>query len=105
MLHPERESRSELDRIRSEVGEDIFAAQYQQCPSQPTGHMIKRDTIQRYDQLPIRNRSHRVVQSWDTANKVDATSDYSACATLLVDHQRPSPASSIKIVSGPYSFA
>ena len=41
VLHPERESKSTLDKIRSEVGEDIFAAQYQQCPSQPTGHMIK----------------------------------------------------------------
>ena len=48
-------SKSDLDKIRSELGEDIFAAQYQQYPSQPTGHMIKRDNLQRYDQLPIRN--------------------------------------------------
>ena len=26
-----------------ELGEDIFAAQYQQCPSQPTGHLFKLD--------------------------------------------------------------
>jgi predicted phage terminase large subunit-like protein len=91
VLHPERESKSDLDNIRSELGEDIFAAQYQQCPSQPTGHMIKRDSIQRYDQPPIRTKSHRVIQSWDTAIKVDATSDYSACATLLVDEDRNQP--------------
>jgi predicted phage terminase large subunit-like protein len=83
VLHPERESKSDLDNIRSEVGEDIFAAQYQQCPSQPIGHMIKRDTIQRYGYLPIRKESHYVIQSWDTAIKV--TNDCSACATLLVD--------------------
>ena len=48
--------------------------------------MIKRDSIQRYDRLPIRTKeSHYVIQSWDTAIKVDATNDYSACATLLVD--------------------
>jgi predicted phage terminase large subunit-like protein len=88
VLHPERESKSDLDNIRSEVGGDIFATQYQQCPSQPTGHMIKRDSIQRYDHLPIRKQSHRVIQSWDTAIKVDATNDCSACATLLVDDQR-----------------
>jgi hypothetical protein len=39
VLHPERESRSDLDKIRAELGEDTFAAQYQQCPSQPTGYM------------------------------------------------------------------
>src|SRR5262249_14619298 len=89
VLHPERESKSDLDNIRSELGEDIFAAQYQQCPSQPTGPMIKRDIIiQRYDHLPIRNESHYVIQSWDTAIKADARHDYSACVTFLVDDQR-----------------
>jgi predicted phage terminase large subunit-like protein len=88
VLHSEWESKLDLDKTRSEVGEDIFAAQYQQCPSQPIGHMIKRDSIQRYDHLPIRKQSHRVIQSWDTAIKVDPTNDYSACVTLLVDDQR-----------------
>ena len=50
--------------------------------------MIKRDSLQRYDQLPIRTKSHYVIQSWDTAIKVDPTNDYSVCATLLVDDQR-----------------
>ena len=57
VLHPARESRSDLDNIRSELGEDIFAAQYQQCPSQPTGHLFKLENIQRYDSLPIRTKS------------------------------------------------
>ncbi len=88
VLHPERESTSDLGNIRSELGEDIFAAQYQQCPSQPTGHMIKRDSIQRYGQPPTRKKSHYVVQSWDTAIKVEATNDCSVCITLLVDDER-----------------
>jgi predicted phage terminase large subunit-like protein len=88
VLHPERESKSDLDHIRSELGEDIFVAQYQQCPSQPTGHMIKRDNIQRYDQPPIRTKSHYVIQSWDTATKIDPNNDCSVCATFLVDDQR-----------------
>jgi predicted phage terminase large subunit-like protein len=83
----EREPKSLLDKIRADVGEDIFAAQYQQCPSQPTGSMIKRASIQRCDCLPIRKESHYVVQSWDTASKVGANNDYSACVTLLVDDQ------------------
>src|SRR5262249_45339042 len=69
-------------------GEEIFNTQYQGCPSQPAGHMIKRDSIQRYDHLPIRKESHRVIQSWDTAIGVDASNDYSVCATLLVDEHR-----------------
>ena len=85
VLHPARESRSDLDNIRSELGEDIFAAQYQQCPSQPTGHIIKRESIQRYDHLPIRTKSHYLLQSWDTAIKPDARNDYSVGVTLLVD--------------------
>src|SRR5258708_28996947 len=50
--------------------------------------MIRRDSIQRYDHPPIRKQSHRVIQSWDTAIKVGAASDYSACATLLIGDQR-----------------
>ena len=88
VLHPERESKSDLDNIRSELGEDVFAAQYQQCPSQPAGHMIKRDSIQRYDRLPTRKESHYVIQSWDTAIRVEATNDYSVCVTLLADGKR-----------------
>jgi hypothetical protein len=36
-LHPERESKADLDKICAEQGEEIFAAQYQQCPVQPAG--------------------------------------------------------------------
>ena len=88
VLHPERESKSDLDRIRSEVGEDVFATQYQQCPTRPTGHMIKRGSIRRYHHLPIRKQSHLVIQSLDTAIKVGASNDYSVCVTLLLDDQR-----------------
>ena len=50
--------------------------------------MIKRDTIQRYGYLPIRKESHYIIQSWDTAIKVDANNDCSVCATLQVDERR-----------------
>jgi predicted phage terminase large subunit-like protein len=87
-LHPERESKSTLDKIRSELGEDIFAAQYQQCPIPPMGVLIKRDSIRYYDDLPmLRIRSPYLVQSWDTAIGVDGHNDYSACVTVLLDEQ------------------
>jgi predicted phage terminase large subunit-like protein len=87
LLHPEYFSQRAVNERRSQLDEKIFAAQYQQEPLQPLGVMIKRDTIQRYGHLPIRKQSHRVIQSWDTAIKVDATNDCSVCATLLVDDQ------------------
>src|SRR5262249_41574405 len=67
LLHPEYFSRRAVDERRLQLDERTFAAQYQQCPLQPLGVMIKRDAIQRYDQLPIRKESHYVIQSWDTA--------------------------------------
>jgi predicted phage terminase large subunit-like protein len=91
LLHPEYFSQRVVDERRSELDEKTFAAHYQQDPLQPLGVMIKRDTIRRYDQLPIRKQSHRVIQSWDTAIKVGAASDFSACVTLLVDEDRNQP--------------
>jgi predicted phage terminase large subunit-like protein len=87
LLHPEYFSQRRVDERRSQLDEKTFAAQYQQSPLQPLGVMIKRDFIQRYDYLPIRKESHRIIQSWDTAMGIGATNDYSACATLLVDDQ------------------
>jgi predicted phage terminase large subunit-like protein len=87
LLHPEYFSQRAVDERRSQLDEKTFAAQYQQSPLQRLGVMIKRDTIQRYDHLAIRKQSHCVIQSWDTAIKVDATNDCSACATFLVDDE------------------
>ena len=85
-LHPEREPKSVLDQIRADQGEDIFAAQYQQCPSQPMGVVIKRDYVRYYDDLPMpRTGSPYLIQSWDTAIGVDGRNDYSACVTVLLD--------------------
>jgi predicted phage terminase large subunit-like protein len=88
LLHPEYFSERAVNERRSQLDEKIFAAQYQQDPLQALGVMIKRDMIQRYNYLPIRKESHRVIQSWDTAIGVDASNDYSVCATLLVDEHR-----------------
>jgi predicted phage terminase large subunit-like protein len=85
LLHPAWFPQSAVDERRAVLDEATFAAHYQQCPIQPAGMMIKRDGIKRYDHLPIRTKSHFIIQSWDTAIKTDAHNDYSACVTLLVD--------------------
>jgi predicted phage terminase large subunit-like protein len=83
LLHLEREPQDVLDSLRARLGPDTFAAQYQQAPVPRDGVMIKRNWIQRYDQLPEREITFDVLQSWDTANKDGGHSDYSVCTTWL----------------------
>jgi predicted phage terminase large subunit-like protein len=83
VLHPERESLSELESTRT-LKPEIFAAQYQQSPVPPGGFMIKRQWIRRYDALPERTPSSIDIQSWDTAAKDGAENDWSACSTWRI---------------------
>ena len=80
VLHPEREPRSALERIRAQIGSDIFSAQYQQCPMPAGGAMIKRHWISRY-QEPLILDDSRILQSWDTAQTEGGQNDYSVCTT------------------------
>jgi predicted phage terminase large subunit-like protein len=84
LLHAEREPRAVLERYRTLLGFDTFQAQYQQQPVPPGGNMIKRPWLMRYDQLPQRTWSDRVIQSWDTASKEGGENDWSVCTTWLL---------------------
>jgi len=89
-LHPEHESLAALERLRREVGSDVFAAQYQQAPVPPGGAMIKRQWLRYYRQADLPERTYRtkMIQSWDTAAKNGAQNDWSVCTTwLVVDKQ------------------
>lgn len=66
LLHPRRESKSVLERIKAEIGSLQFSAQYQQRPVPLEGNLIKRDWLRWYVQLPGAGADY-VVQSWDTA--------------------------------------
>jgi predicted phage terminase large subunit-like protein len=79
LLHPEREPRETLDRIRSTMGEYFFASQYQQSPVPYGGGLIKAEWFQAYSVLP--EKFDQVIQSWDTANKPSELSSYSVCTT------------------------
>ena len=81
VLHPEREPLSILESYRAQMGSDVFAAQYMQCPVPRDGVMIKRSWPRRYDQLPKVNASRRILQSWDTATKDGEHASYSVCTT------------------------
>lgn len=88
ILHPERESRETLDRIRQTLGEYNFAGQYQQAPAPLGGGLVKEAWIRRYGPSERPEKFDQVVQSWDTANKPTELSDYSVCTTWGVKDKR-----------------
>jgi predicted phage terminase large subunit-like protein len=82
-LHPEREPRDTLERIKHTLGSYDFAAQFQQNPVPLGGGLIKWDWFRFYDAPPERQEEDFVTQSWDTASKADEINDYSVCTTWL----------------------
>jgi hypothetical protein len=87
VLHPAREPREILEKLRADMGSHSFSAQYQQDPVPEEGHLIKWPWLRPYDRLPARQPRDYIVQSWDTAAKAEQIHDYSVCSTWLV--QRP----------------
>ncbi len=96
-LHPARENLAELQNTRKTNGEYNFAGQYQQDPAPREGAVIKNKWLQYYDPDELKKgikdgsiKPQFVIQSWDTANKVEEHNDYSACITMLFDRQKKS---------------
>jgi predicted phage terminase large subunit-like protein len=83
ILHPERESKAALDRIKAEIASLKFSAQYQQRPVPLEGNLIRRDWFRSYDVLPERPH-RRIVQSWDIAMMTGETNDFSVCTTWQI---------------------
>ncbi len=88
VLHPERESRETLDRIRRTLGEYNFAGQYQQVPAPAGGGLVKADWFKYYAEREVPAKFEHVLQSWDTANKVTELSDYSVCTTWGINDRK-----------------
>jgi len=88
VLHPEREPLEILERIRSQMSAEDFAAQYQQNPIPPGGTMFNQKWILRYGRLPNPTSLDTIVQSWDTASKEGELNDYSVCCTILHHDQK-----------------
>ncbi|ANK82609.1 MAG: terminase [Rhizobiales bacterium NRL2] len=88
LLHPDREPRETIERMRGELGSLAFSAQYQQRPVPLEGNLVRRDWFRRYDTAPVRSENMTVVQSWDIAGAIGERADYSVCTTWLVDGRR-----------------
>lgn len=94
-LHPARESVEKLFEIKATSGEYTFAGQYQQNPAPTEGGIIKKEWLHYYDRKELLEaikkgqiKIRRIIQSWDTANKIEDHNDYSACATILQDQDK-----------------
>lgn len=81
LLHEARIGQLELGRIRAEMGERDFEAQYNQRPIPPGGALFKLQWLKRYEKALQLNAYEGVFQSWDTAYQLGETNDYSVCTT------------------------
>lgn len=88
ILHPERESEEELERLRKMLGEYHFSGQYQQAPAPRGGGLVKENWFQRYNLLERPEAFEMILQSWDTANKSSELNDYSVCTTWGIKDKR-----------------
>ncbi len=83
-LQAGREPLALLDRLRNQLGPEVFAAQYMQEPVPPSGNMLKEEWLKTVDIMPTRQDGDEIVLSWDTASKATERSDYSVGLVFLV---------------------
>jgi predicted phage terminase large subunit-like protein len=87
-LEAERCGREELKRIKREIGNAKFNAQYLQRPVPKGGNLIQLQWFRQYDKAPARQAGDRIVQSWDIASGIDEHHDWSVCTTWLVTKKK-----------------
>jgi hypothetical protein len=80
LLHAAREGKETLERLRKELGDDVFSAQYLQRPVPSLGSMLDEQWFPTYEKpLPLRRYAYRVL-SIDTALVPSTTANYTACS-------------------------
>ncbi len=85
VLHHQRENLATLNKLKLELGEYNFAAQYQQNPVPLKGSMIQKSWLKYYSSQDKIEFS-QIIQSWDTAIKAKDENDYSVGITLSVSN-------------------
>lgn len=87
-LHGERESLETLAAIKANMAEFQFYGQYQQAPVPMGGGIIKTDWLQPYTPETLPSSFELIIQSWDTASKVNNFADYSVGITFGVKNKK-----------------
>jgi predicted phage terminase large subunit-like protein len=85
VLHPEREPRDALNRLKVDMGSYQFTAQYQQAPVPAGGNMIKWEWFNFFSDPPPLSNGSKIVQSWDTAWTTSELANYSVGITAQID--------------------
>ncbi len=83
-LHPEREDLTSLLKLKAELGEYNFSAQYQQEPIPSKGTMLQKAWLKYYSNEQ-KLEFNQIIQSWDTAIKAKDEHDYSVGITLGIN--------------------
>ena len=86
VLHEEREDMTTLNRLKLELGEYNFSAQYQQEPIPSKGTMVQKSWL-KYFSIQEKIEFQQIIQSWDTAIKAKDENDYSVGITIGVNDQ------------------
>jgi len=88
ILHEAMFGEEVIARLRTDMGERDFEAQYNQRPLPPGGALFKLEWLQRYDEPPKPPQTQAFVQSWDTAYDIEDHHDYSVCTTWALCGKR-----------------
>lgn len=88
ILHDARFSDETISRLRAEMGEQDFEAQYNQRPLPPGGAIFKLAWLQRFDERPPPYQVQGIFQSWDTAYELNDHNDYSVCSTWALSGRK-----------------
>jgi predicted phage terminase large subunit-like protein len=88
ILQPSLTPRSALDTLRASVTPYHFAAQYQQNPQPPEGHIVKREWLKFYTPDENPKDFGTILQSWDTAVKDTDLANFSVCTTWGVKDRK-----------------
>lgn len=88
ILHETRFGDDDIARLRTDMGERDFEAQYNQRPLPAGGALFKLQWLQRYEQPPATHQVQGIFQSWDTAYEIAEGNDYSVCTTWALSGKR-----------------
>jgi predicted phage terminase large subunit-like protein len=87
-LQPERESVQTLRQLDRQIGQFLFAAQYQQSPRTPDGTLFKRKNFVLVDKMPRLNGRGEFFISIDSAMSRSATADYTAIVVAYIEDRK-----------------
>jgi predicted phage terminase large subunit-like protein len=88
VLQPSLSPRTYLETLRNTMTPYHFAAQYQQNPQPPEGHIVKREWLKFYTPEEKPDDFGTILQSWDTAVKDTELANFSVCTTWGIKDRR-----------------